>query len=74
MIPESHCFVAAPVKRSNNLVSLHKLNRDKLEHGSLIRLVTGIGTKPRLSGNMLPNIKTCENGWSNFSENLRSVA
>ena len=23
-----------------------------------------------LSGNMLPNIKTCKNGWSNFSENL----
>ena len=23
---------------------------------------------------MLPNIKTCENGWLNFSENLRIVA
>ena len=23
---------------------------------------------------MFPNIKTCENGWSNFSENLRLVA
>ena len=23
---------------------------------------------------MLRNIKTCENGWSNFSENLRSIA
>ena len=22
----------------------------------------------------VPNIKTCENGWSNFSENLRPVA
>ena len=40
----------------------------------MIRLVTGIATKPRLSGNMLPNIKTCENGWSNFSGNLRIVA
>ena len=33
--------------------------------------MTGIATKPRLSGNMLPKIKTCENEWSNFSENLR---
>ena len=31
---------------------------------------TFTATKPWLSGNMLPNIKTCENGWSNFSENL----
>ena len=23
---------------------------------------------------MLPNLKICENGWSNFSENLRIVA
>ena len=28
----------------------------------------------RDSQNTLPNIKTCENGWSNFSENLRIVA
>ena len=33
-----------------------------------------IATKPRLSGNMLPNIKTCENGRSNFSEKLKLVA
>ena len=30
--------------------------------------------KPRLSRNMLPNINTCENGWSNFSANLRIVS
>ena len=36
------------------------------------QLVTGIATKPRLSGNILPYIKTCENGWSNFSQNLRN--
>ena len=36
--------------------------------------VTGTATKSRLSGNMLPIKKTCENGWSNFSENLRIVA
>ena len=27
-----------------------------------------------MSGNMLQNLKTCENGLSNFSENLRIVA
>ena len=26
-----------------------------------------------ISGNMSRNIKTCKNGWSNFSENLRIV-
>ena len=30
--------------------------------------------KPRLSRNMLPNINTCENGWSYFSANLRVVS
>ena len=38
---------------------------------SMIRLVTGIATKPWLSGNIFPNKKTRENGWSDFSENLR---
>ena len=37
----------------------------------MFEIVTGIATKPGLSGNMLPNIKTCENESSNFSENLR---
>ena len=32
----------------------------------LFDLVTGTASKPWLSGNMLPNIKTCGNGWSNF--------
>ena len=40
----------------------------------MIRLVTGIATKPSLSGNMFPNIKTFENRRSNFSGNLRTVA
>ena len=31
-------------------------------------------TKPWLSWNILPNIKTYENGWANFSENLRIMA
>ena len=44
-----------------------------MEVVSLIQL-TGIVTKSRLSGDMLPNIKTCGSGWSNFSENLRILA
>ena len=57
MFPESHGFGAMPVTMSNNFVSLYQLDMDKLEHVSLIQLVTGIATKPRLSGHMLPNIK-----------------
>ena len=30
-------------------------------------------TVTTLRKHMLPNINTCENGWSNFSENLRVV-
>ena len=37
-------------------------------------LETATPTKPSLSGNMLPNMTTCKNVWSNFSENLRIVA
>ena len=59
MFPERHCFVAV-------LVTISKV--------SLTQLVAGIATKPWLSGNMFPNIKICENGWSNFSNNLRIVA
>ena len=46
MSPESHGFVAVPVTNSNTFVSLHKLDREKLEHVSLIQLVTGIAAKP----------------------------
>ena len=67
MFPESHGFVAVPVTKSNDFVSLQQLDTDKLEHVSLIQLVTGIATKPRPSGNMLPNIKPCENLRSNKS-------
>ena len=74
MFPESRGFVAVPFTRLNNFVSLHWLDWNKLEHVSLIQLVTGIATKPWLSRNMLPNIKTWENELSNFSENLRIVA
>ena len=40
----------------------------------MFNLVTGTATEPCLSGNMLPNIKIYENGWLNFSINLRIVA
>ena len=40
----------------------------------LLNIVTGTAMKPWLSGNKLPNIKTCKNGQSNFSENLSIVA
>ena len=40
----------------------------------MIHLVTGIATKPRLSGNTLRNINTCENWFSNLSHNLNVVA
>ena len=40
----------------------------------MFELVTGTDMKPRLSRNMLPNINTCENGWSNFSANLRVLS
>ena len=40
----------------------------------MFELVIGIATKPLLSRNILPNIKTCEIGWSIFSANLTVVA
>ena len=42
VLPESYGFVDMPVTRLNNLVSIHKFDRDKLEHISLIQLATGI--------------------------------
>ena len=40
----------------------------------LFELVTGTEMKPWLSRNMLANINICENGWSNFSANLKVVS
>ena len=48
MFPESHGFVAVPVTRSNNFVFVLKLDTDKLNHVSLIQLVTDLATKPCL--------------------------
>ena len=47
---------------------------NKWRETKLFEIVTGIATKPWLSRNMLPNIKTCENGWSNLSENQSVMA
>ena len=44
-----------------------------MKETKLFELVTGTEMKPWLSRNMLPNINTCENGWSNFSANLKVV-
>ena len=45
-----------------------------MKETKLFKLVTGTEMKPWLSRNMLPNVNTCENGWSNFSANLRVVS
>ena len=45
-----------------------------MKETKLFELVTGTEMKPWLSRNMLKNINTCENAWSNFSANLRVVS
>ena len=40
----------------------------------MFELVTGTARRQGLSGNILPNINTSKNGWSNFSANLSVVA
>ena len=40
----------------------------------MFELVTGTQMKPWLSRSMLSNINTCENGWLNFSSNLRVMS
>ena len=57
MFLESDGFVSVPVTMLNKF----RLP-DKSEHVYLIQLVTDIATKPQFSGNILPNIETCENG------------
>ena len=41
-----------------------------MKETKLFEHATGTETKLWLSWNMLPNINTCENGWSNFLANL----
>ena len=70
MFLESHDFVTMPVKSYIKDTCSNLSISNYWRETKLFDLVTGTATKPRLSGNMLPNIKTCENGWSNFSETV----
>ena len=45
-----------------------------MKETKLFQLVTGIEMKPWLARNMLPDVNTWENGWSNSSANLRVVS
>ena len=45
-----------------------------MKETKLFELVIGTEMKLWLSRNMLLNINTCKNGWSNFSANLRVVS
>ena len=70
MFPESHGFVAMPVKswikdKCSNLFISNLWMESKLFH-----LVIGTATKHCLSGDMLPYIESSKNEWYNFSENL----
>ena len=68
MIPKSRGFVAMPVT-SCIIDSCFNLSPSyQWRETKLFDLMTGTATKPWLSGNMLPNINTCDIGWSNFSE------
>ena len=73
MFPESHGFVVISVtsriKDTCSNLSLSNLWRVTKLHD----LVTCTATKPWLSGNMSPYLKTYSNGWLNFSENWRIV-
>ena len=71
MFPENHGFVAMPVTSCIDDISSNLSLSNWWRETKLFDLVTGPTTKPWLSGNMLPNINTCENGWLNFLENLR---
>ena len=45
-----------------------------MKETKLFELVTGTEMKPWFSRNMVPNINTCENGYSNFSANLKVMS
>ena len=70
--PESHGFVAVPVTISNNFVSHQQLDRNKLEHVSLLQLITGITTVSQETCYQI--LKHAKMDGQIFSENLRIVA
>ena len=50
------------------------LSLSNVKETKLFELVTGTEMKPWLLRNMLPNMNTCENWWSNFSANFKVVS
>ena len=74
IFPERHGFVAVPVTRSNNLISLHQLDRDKLEHVSLIQLVNGNYNETVTLRKHASKYKNMRKWMIEFLENLRIVA
>ena len=74
MFPESHGFVAVPVTRSNNFVSV-QLDRDKLEHVSNFDTACNRHSNETVTlGQHVTKSKNMRKWMSNFSENLRIVA
>ena len=74
MFPESYGFVAMPVTSCIKDTCSNIFLSNYWRETKLFELVTSTTTKPWLSRNMIPNRKTCEKGWSNFSENFRVIA
>ena len=74
MFPESDGFVAMSVTSSIKDTCSNLSLSDWWMETKLFKLVTSTPTKPWLSGNLLANIETCGNLWSNFPENPRVVA
>ena len=72
--PERQDFVAMPVTSCIKDICSNLSLSNQWRETKLFQIVTGTATKPWLSGNMLPNINTCKNGWSKLSENLRIMA
>ena len=70
MCPESPGFVAMPVTRRIKDTCSNLSLSTEWRKTKLLDIVSGTATKPWLSGNILPNVKTCENGWSDFSKNF----
>ena len=62
MFPQSHSFVTmADTSHIKDTCSNLSLSNNWLRDTKLFDLFISTATKPRLSGNMLPNINTCEN-------------
>ena len=69
-------LISEGIRKCSTLWPSQQRTRDSQEtwHQIMFDLVTFTATNPWLSGNMAPNITTCENGCSNFLEYFRIVA